>query len=137
MISEKNFFYELCALRIAKLVHGREIVQGGYGNYVRQYAKEWGDPALGEASDMDIFGPIDVLWRAGCLELWKLSLRTLLNVDFSKFPRTWDGLWEFLGQNGFHVKLTPEGLRRLNEMEAAIVVPKPEEHKTIGFHAKP
>lgn len=135
-MSEKNFFYELCALRIAKLIHGREIKQGDYGNYVRQYAREWGDPALGEASDLDVFALIGVLWKAGRLQLWKFSQRTLLDEDFSKFPSTLDGLWQFLGQNGFHIKLTPDGQWRLNELEAAIAVPKREERKPIGFHAK-
>ena len=134
MVSQKNFFYELCALRIAKLVHGREIKQGVYGNYVRQYAREWGNPELGEASDMDVFGPVAVLCKAERLELWKFNQRTMFNEDFSKFPRTWDGLWRFLGENGFYIKLTPEGLQRLNEMEAAIVAPKSVEHKTVGFH---
>jgi hypothetical protein len=84
---------------------------------------------------MEVFAPMDVLCKAGCLQLWKFNQQTMLDQDFSKFPQTLDGLWQFLGQNGFHIKLTPKGQWQLNEMEAATVEPKRAEHRPVGFHA--
>lgn len=137
MLSRENFFYRLSALRIAKLLSGRETNQGAYRNLVRQYAREFGDPALGEADDNVMFSSMFVLWDEKCLELWKMNLQTLTDQDFSAYTNNWNGMWKFLNGNGFKMRLLPKGLESLNEMEAkmeaAIQSNKPSEHKTIGF----
>lgn len=74
-----------------------------------------------------------LLWKESCLELKKLNLRTLQNQDFSEFDDGWNGIWKFLSENGFYMKLKPKGLEMLNEMEAEIAASSPVEHKKIGF----
>jgi hypothetical protein len=133
MLSWENWFYRLCALRIARGLNGSETTQGAYRSLVRQYAQELGDPALGEKPDEVVFGPIVLLWEESCLELTKFSLRTSQNHDFSEFGPNWNGLWKFLSVNGFRMKLKPKGREMLNEMEAEIAASRPVEHKKIGF----
>jgi hypothetical protein len=133
MASRENFFYRLCALRVAKLINGRETNLGTYRNLVRQYAREFGNPALGEALDDVVFGPMFVLWEERYLELAKMNLQTLTDQDFSAFSNNWNGMWKFLNGNGFKMKLRPKGRELINEMEAAMEPTKPLEHKTIGF----
>lgn len=133
MLSRENFFYRLCALRIAKVLDGREATYGTYRQFVRQHASDFGDPSLGEKSDETIFGALAVLWKESCLELTKLSLQDFGLHDFSEFGNSWNGIWKLIGQNGFRIKLKPEGQEMLNEMEAAIVAPPSITRRTIGF----
>ena len=131
MLSRENWFYRFCALRIARNLAGHETGAATYRNLVRQYAQEFGDQTLGEKSDEVVFGPMVLLWKESCLELKKLSLRTLEVQDFSAFGDDWDGLWKFLSGNGFRMKLKPKGQEMLNEMEAGILASRPVER--IGF----
>jgi hypothetical protein len=130
----QNFFYTLAALRVANLASGSQphaTTLGTYRNFVRQYAQGLGEPALGEAPDETLLGPIVLLSQRSCLELKKFDPQTFLWWDYREIG----DIWEFVNGSGFTMKLTPEGRELLSEMEAQIAPPLPVKRNPIGFHA--
>jgi hypothetical protein len=129
----QNFFYTLAALRVANLASGSQhaTTLGTYRNFVRQYAQQLGDPALGEASDEIMLGALVLLRKRSCLELKKFEPKTWLWWDYSEIG----DIWKFVTGSGFTMKLTPEGRDLLSEMEAQLAPPQPFKQNAIGFHA--
>jgi hypothetical protein len=129
----QNFFYTLAALRVANLASSsqpRATTLGTYRNFVRQYAQQLGDPSLGEASDEVVLGALVLLHKRSCLELRKFEPETWLWWDYSEIG----DIWKFVNGSGFTMKLTPEGLELLSEMEAQLAPPHPVKQNAIGFH---
>jgi hypothetical protein len=127
----QNFFYTLAPLRVANLSSGSQghpTSLGDFRNFVRQYARQFGDPALGEAASEVLLDAIVLLHERGCLELKKFTPPNLW-WDISEIR----DIWKFVN-GGFTMKLTPKGRELLSEMEAQLIPPLPGRNP-IGFHA--
>jgi hypothetical protein len=129
-LSSRVFFYTLAALRIGNLSGDRAhpVTMGGYRNFVRQHAQEFGDATLGEADDHVLTDPMVLLWKQGCMEL-------------NKYDPTKNEWWKFaelqdirllVGRGDWTIKLTPEGRALLAKLEdQAKLVNK---RNAVGFH---
>jgi hypothetical protein len=114
--SSQRFFYTLAALRIGNLSGDRPhpVTMGGYRNFVRQYAQEFGEPALGEADDHLLTDPMVLLWNQGCMELKKYDPARNEWWDFAEFQHD---VRRLVGRADWTMKLTPEGRAKLAILE--------------------
>lgn len=108
-------FYRLAALRIGNLPGGRPrpVTMGGYRNFVRHFARGFGNPALGEADDETLIDPMVLLWKEGCMELKKYDPAKNAWWDFSELQDA----RALVGRGEWTIKLTPEGRALLVKME--------------------
>lgn len=118
--SSQRIFYTLSALRIGNLSGDRPhpVTLGAYRNFVRQWAREFGDPALGEAQDYIFLDPMVLLWKDGRMELKKYDLTRNLWWDFSELR----DLRSLVGTGDWTMKLTPEGRALLATLEEQAVL---------------
>jgi len=111
----RQFFYTLAALRIGNLSGDRPhpVTVGGYRNFVRQWAHEFGDPALGEADDHVLLDPMVLLWKDGRMELKKYDSTKNLWWDFAELG----DVRRLVGSGDWTIRLTPEGRAMLATLE--------------------
>ncbi len=114
--SSQRFFYTLAALRIGNLSGDQPhpVTMGGYRNFVRQYAQEFGKPALGEADDHLLTDQMVLLWSQGCMELKKYDPAKNEWWDFAEFQHD---VRRLVGRGDWTIRLTPEGRARLAKLE--------------------
>jgi hypothetical protein len=114
-VSGRLFFYTLAALRIGNLSGDRAhpVTMGGYRNFVRQYAQEFGEPALGEADDHVLLDPMVLLWKDGRMELKKYEPARNLWWDFSELG----DVRLLVGAGDWTIRLTPEGRAMLATLQ--------------------
>src|SRR5437879_4202380 len=114
--SSQRFFYTLAALRIGNLSGDRPhpVTMGGYRNFVRQYAQQFGEPALGEADDHLLTDQMVLLWNQGCMELKKYDPAKNEWWDFAQFQQD---VRRLVGRGDWTIRLTPEGRARLAKLE--------------------
>ena len=112
----QRFFYTLAALRIGNLSGDQPhpVTMGGYRNFVRQYAQEFGEPALGEADDHLLTDPMVLLWNQGCMELKKYDPARNEWWDFADFQHD---VRRLVGRADWTMRLTPEGRAKLAILE--------------------
>ncbi len=127
----RDQFYRLAALRIGNLSGGQAhpVTMGGYRNFVRQYAQEFGDPTLGEADDHLLTDPMVLLWNQGCIELKKYDPARNVWWDFAEFQHD---VRRLVGSGDWTIKLTPEGRSVLAKLEDQAELMKKK--NAIGFH---
>ncbi len=113
--SVRLFFYTLAALRIGNLSGDRPhpITVGGYRNFVRQYAREFEEPAVGEADDHVLLDPMVLMWKDGRMELKKYEPARNLWWDFSELG----DVRLLVGAGDWTMRLTPEGRAMLATLE--------------------
>jgi hypothetical protein len=113
--SVRLFFYTLAALRIGNLSGDRPhpVTVGGYRNFVRQYAREFGESALGEADDHVLLDPMVLMWKDGRMELKKYEPARNLWWDFSELG----DVRLPVGTSDWTMRLTPEGRALLATLE--------------------
>ena len=87
---------------------------GGYRNFVRQYAQQFGEPALGEADDHLLTDQMVLLWNQGCMELKKYDPAKNEWWDFAQFQQD---VRRLVGRGDWTIRLTPEGRARLAKLE--------------------
>jgi hypothetical protein len=111
----RQFFYTFAALRIGNLSGDRPhpVTVGNYRNFARQWAHEFGDPALGEADDHVLLDPMVLLWKDGRMELKKYDPTRNLWWDFSELR----DVRRLVGSGDWTMKLTPEGRAMLATLE--------------------
>jgi hypothetical protein len=129
--SSQRFFYTLAALRIGNLSGDRPhpVTMGGYRNFVRQYAQEFGEPALGEADDHLLTDQMVLLRNQGCMELKKYDPARNEWWDFAEFQHD---IRRLVGRGDWTMRLTPEGRAKLAILEdQAKLMNKKND---IGFH---
>jgi len=121
---DKNLFFTLCVVRVANLsgAKPRPVTMGGYRNFVRQYAQEFGDPTLGEEDEHILLDPMLILWKKGCLELKK---------DGQPYSNA-TGIQWLVGRGSWTMLLTPEGRALRADVEERA---KALKKNAIGFHA--
>ncbi|OLB35565.1 MAG: hypothetical protein AUH11_14285 [Acidobacteria bacterium 13_2_20CM_57_17] len=129
-VSSRRFFYTLAALRIGNLSGDQPhpVTMGGYRNFVRQYAQEFGDPTLGEADNHLLTDPMVLLWNQGCMELKKYDLARNLWWDFADLQ----DVRLLVGSGDWTIKLTPEGRALLAKLEDQDKLMNKK--NAIGFH---
>jgi Mrr N-terminal domain len=129
VLSRRSFF-TLAALRIGNLsgAQPHPVTMGGYRNFVRQYAQDFGDPTLGEADDHVLTDPMVVLWKQGCMELKKYDLSKNEWWDFAKLQE----IRLLVGTGGWTIKLTAEGRAELAKMEEQAKLMSKD--NTVRFH---
>jgi len=112
----QRFFYTLAALRIGNLSGGQPhpVTMGGYRNFVRQYAQELGEPALGEADDHLLSDQMVLLWNQGCMELKKYDPARNEWWDFAELQHD---VRRLVGRGDWTMRLTPEGRAKLALLE--------------------
>jgi hypothetical protein len=118
-LQERSFqivFFTLAALRIGNLSGPQfhPVTMGGYRNFVRQYAQEFGDPVLGEVDDHLLTDPIVMLWRDGSMELKKYDPVKNEWWDFSELQRE---VRRLVGRGDWHMRLTEKGRALLVQVE--------------------
>ena len=131
-MSKQNFFLTLFALQVASRATGSQtqhINYGGYKTQAREYLASFSESALADSPDNVLFGPIDLLWRDGCLEL---------NKYFPEKNEFWGyeevgGLMKFISNGDFGMKLTPKGQALLADMKSALDDATPPKRGLIGF----
>jgi len=111
----RQFFYMLVALRIGHLSGGQPhpVTVGGYRNFVRQWAHEFGEPALAEADNHVLLDPMVLLWKDGYMELKKYEPTGNLWRDFSELG----DVRQLVGSGDWTMRLTPEGRAMLATLE--------------------
>ena len=127
----QRFFYTLAALRIGNLSGDQPhpVTMGSYRNFVRQYAQELGEPALGEADDHLLTDPMVLLWNQGCMELKKYDPARNEWWDFAEFQHD---VRRLVGRSDWTMRLTPEGRAKLAILEdQAKLMSKKND---LGFH---
>jgi hypothetical protein len=135
IMSPQNFFFKLCALRIADSRRDstyKSLSLGEYRNLVHQYAEELGIRTEVETADDPMVDALVLLRKQSYIKLdkWDGQLGRLRN--FSEYMHPWD----FVGGVGrFRLEITEEGRELLAEMESQILAVQPVKSRPIGFHA--
>lgn len=133
-MSKQNLLFTLFALRVASRATTSQphyTNASTYRTQAREFVTQEGEPTFGDMPDDVLFGPIELLWKQGCLELKKY---------FPEKNEWWDyeevgDLHKFLGNTGFGMKLTAQGQQVLSDISAALADATPPKHDAIGFHA--
>jgi hypothetical protein len=112
---DPQFFYMLAALRVGNLSGDQPhaVSMGGYRNFVRQYARDFGEPALGEADDHILLDPMVLLWKSGRMDLRKYDSARNKWWDFSELGH----VRLLVGSGDWTMRLTPEGRAMLATLE--------------------
>lgn len=112
---DPQFFYDLAALRIGNLSGDQPhpVTMGGYRNFVRQYARDFGEPALGEADDHILLDSMVLLWKGGRMDVRKYDAARNQWWDFSELR----DVRQLVGSGDWTMKLTPEGRALLATLE--------------------